>query len=132
MQQTRNTIALSQLSDAVLIYDKGCPMCDHYCHMIRIKPALHLLNAREHPEVVAQLAQLGFDIDQGMVLKYANNYYFGADALHMLALLGSERHFLSQFNAYLFRSKMRATLIYPILRALRNTVLKILGITKLT
>ena len=73
----------------------------------------------------------GLDVDQGMVLKLDNQFYYGSDAIHMLALISSRSGFFNRFNFWLFKSKTRSHLLYPVLRFFRNLLLKILNKTKI-
>ena len=64
---------------------------------------LVLINAREsHPLVQSAYAR-GFDPDQGIVVIYNDQYYFGADGTHFLALLNSPHGMLNALTASLLR-----------------------------
>jgi hypothetical protein len=117
-----------------IIYDKQCPACHYYCNIVRIKESigeLHLINAREDSAVMVDITKRGWDIDQGMVLGVDGELYYGAEAIHMLALLGSASNSFNRFNYWLFSSKKRAAILYPLLKSLRNLLLKILRKTKI-
>ena len=117
----------------LLIYDKECPACDFYCQIVRIHQSvgeLVLIDARENPEVLQEITAEGLDIDQGMVLKMGGQLYYGADAIHLLALLSSRSGVFNRLNYWLFSSKKVAGILYPILRSCRNLLLKTLGKTK--
>lgn len=73
----------------------------------------------------------GFDIDQGMVLIMNHHFYFGADAIHKLVLIASPSTVFNRFNIWIFRSRRRAELLYPVLRACRNFLLKLMRRTKI-
>jgi len=118
----------------MLIYDKECPACDFYCQIVRIRQSvgeLVLIDARENPDVLQEISAKGLDIDQGMVLKMDGQLYYGADAIHLLALLSGRSGVFNRLNYWLFRSKKVAAILYPILRSCRNLLLKILGKTKI-
>ena len=118
----------------LLIYDKECPACDFYCQIVRIHQSvgdLVLIDARENPEVLKEITAEGLDIDQGMVLKMGGQLYYGAYAIHLLALLSSRSGVFNRLNYWLFSSKKVAGILYPILRSCRNLLLKILGKTKI-
>ncbi|PYF80382.1 uncharacterized protein DUF393 [Marinomonas alcarazii] len=118
----------------LLIYDKECPACHFYCQIVRIRQSvgeLVLIDAREHPEVLQEITAEGLDIDQGMVLKMDGQLYYGADAIHLLALLSGRSGVFNRLNYWLFSSKKVAGILYPILRSCRNLLLKILGKTKI-
>ena len=117
-----------------LIYDKQCPLCEHYSQMIRIRESvgeLVLIDAREESEIMHEITLAGLDIDQGMVLKMKNNLYYGAEAIQMLSLISSRNGFFNRLNYWLFCSKYLSKIIYPIFRSLRNLLLKILSRKKI-
>jgi predicted DCC family thiol-disulfide oxidoreductase YuxK len=123
----------------VVIYDKACPACDNYCQWVRINESLGLkgrrelllIDARENPEYLALVTQRGLDIDQGMVVLVNETLYYGSDAIHVLALMSSQVGIFNRINYWLFKSKVRAHFLYPVLRTLRGLLLKILGKTKI-
>ena len=118
----------------LLIYDKECPACHFYCQIVRIRQSvgeLVLIDARDNPEVLVEVNAKGLDIDQGMVLKMDGQLYYGADAIHLLALLSGRSGVFNRLNYWLFSSKKAAAILYPILRSCRNVLLKILGKTKI-
>ncbi|MGP9801780.1 DCC1-like thiol-disulfide oxidoreductase family protein [Rheinheimera sp. NSM] len=113
----------------LLIYDKDCPVCRAYSQMVRIRQSvgeLQLINAREDSNVMRELSAQGLDIDQGMVLKMADNCYYGSDAMYMLSLLSSRSGVFNRLNYHLFKSRRVAKWLYPLLRACRNLLLKLL------
>jgi hypothetical protein len=77
------------------------------------------------------VSQRGWEIDQGMVLKMGDALYYGADAIHALALIGSSSGAFNRLNYWIFRSAWRAAVLYPVLRNFRNVLLKALGKTKI-
>ncbi len=118
----------------ILVYDKECPACDNYCQVVRIREdigELVLLDAREPGPIIDEITALGWDIDQGMVLKLEQQLYYGSDAIYMLSLLSSRSGIFNRLNYWLFKSKRRSHLLYPVLRSLRNLLLKMLGKTKI-
>ncbi|SEI01236.1 Predicted thiol-disulfide oxidoreductase YuxK, DCC family [Rheinheimera pacifica] len=118
----------------LLIYDKDCPACNAYCQMVRIRQSvgeLKLINAREDTEIMQQITAQGLDIDQGMVLKMGDNWYYGSDAIYMLSLLSSRSGLFNRLNYHLFKSKRLAKWLYPLLRFCRNLLLKLLGKRKI-
>ena len=118
----------------LLVYDKECPACDNYCQVVRIRESvgeLKIINARKDSAIMQEITQQGLDIDQGMVLKMADQLYFGADAIHALALISSRSGILNRLNYWVFKSKTRSYLFYPVLRCCRNLLLKVLGKSKI-
>lgn len=117
-----------------LLYDTACPACDYYCNLVRIRESvgeLVLVDAREPGPLLDEVTALGLDIDQGMVLKVDAQLYYGADAIHALALLGSDNGFFNRINYQVFRSARLARVLYPVLRACRNLLLKVLRKTRI-
>jgi predicted DCC family thiol-disulfide oxidoreductase YuxK len=120
--------------EILLVYDKECPACDNYCRVVRIRESvgdLKLVDAREESEVMREITARGWDIDQGMVLKAGGQLYYGSDAIHALALISSCSGVFNRLNYWIFKSKILSAVLYPALRASRNLLLKILGVTKI-
>jgi len=120
--------------EILLVYDRECPACNAYCQVVNIRESvgdLRIVDAREDSEVMKEITSQGLDIDQGMVLKMGGQLYYGADAIHALALIGSRSGILNRMNYWMFKSKTVSSVLYPILRFCRNLLLKILGKTKI-
>lgn len=118
----------------LLVYDRECPACNAYCQIVRIRESigeLRIVDARENSEVMNEISEQGLDIDQGMVLKIKDQLYYGADAINMLALIGSRSGLFNRFNYWLFKSKSASSIFYPILRFLRHCLLRMLGKSKI-
>lgn len=118
----------------ILIYDRQCPACEYYARMLRIRAdigPLELVNAREGGPWVDEVTRAGMDIDQGMVVKVGNNLFYGSDAAHALALMSTQTGLFNRLCYWCFRSQRMARISYPLLRALRNLLLKLLGRTKI-
>lgn len=123
-----------QREDILLVYDRDCPACHAYCQIVRITESvgvLRIVNARESSEVMHEITALGLDIDQGMVLKIGEQLYYGSDAIHMLALIGSRAGIFNRLNYWIFKSKTMSSMLYPLLRFSRALLLKVLGKTKI-
>lgn len=117
-----------------LVYDKECPACDNYCQVVRIRKSigkLTIVDARQDSQVMAELTAAGLDIDQGMVLKMGGQLYYGSDAIHALALISSRSGIFNRLNYWMFKSKSISYVLYPLLRFMRNSLLKLLGKTKI-
>lgn len=113
--------------DIQLVYDKQCPVCDFYCRRVRVTDAagrLELVDARHDSAAMRAITAARLDIDQGMVLKIGTRLYYGSDAIHELARLSRRSGWFNRLNYALFRSAARSRLLYPVLRGLRNLLLK--------
>ena len=121
-------------SDILLVYDKQCPACDYYCNLVRIREAagrLVLIDARDGGPIMEEVTAAGLDIDQGMVVKVGGTLYYGSDAIHVLSLMGTNSGFFNRLTHWSFKYRPVARVLYPVLRACRNLLLKILGKTKI-
>ena len=119
---------------AWIVYDGQCPFCSRYVQLLRLRDSLgevRLINARDGGPVVEEMQRAGVDLDEGMVLKLDGQLYHGHDCIHVLALLSTPSGPFNRINAALFRSPRAARLLYPILRAGRNGVLRLLGRSKI-
>ena len=123
-----------QREQILLVYDRECPACNAYCKVVKIRESvgdLRIVDARKNSEVMNEITAQGLDIDQGMVLKMGEQLYYGADAIHTLVLIGSRSGILNRLNYWMFKSKIISRVFYPLLRASRNLLLKILKKTKI-
>ena len=119
---------------AVIVYDGECPFCSRYVALLRLRDSVgpvRLLNAREPDPIVTELRSAGYDLDEGMVLKYGGRTYHGADCIMMLAMLSTPVGPFNRVNAAIFRSPTASRLLYPVLRTGRNAVLRLLGRTRI-
>ena len=120
--------------EILLVYDKQCPVCDNYCRLVRIRESigeLRLVDAREPGTAMDEITARGWDIDQGMVLKMGDRLYYGSDAIHAVALIGSRSGIFNRLNYWMFKSRTLSRVFYPILRFFRNLLLKLLRRTKI-
>ena len=132
MTNQKNT--RQDIKQVVLVYDKECPACHAFCIRTRINESigeLLLVDAREDTAVRQEITDLGWDIDQGMVVKVDQQLYYGSDAIHVLSLMSSRSGFFNRLNYWVFKSKRVSTVLYPLLRSCRNFLSKLLGKTKI-
>ena len=61
-----------------------------------------------------------------MVVRIDGEIFYGPEAIHELALRTNNKGFLNRFASFVFRSRGRSRFFYPILKAMRNLLLKIL------
>lgn len=121
-------------SEILLVYDAECPACNIYSQIVRIRDgvgSIKIVDARSDSAIMSEITANGLDIDQGMVLKMDEQLFYGADAIHALALISSKYGLFNKFNYWIFRSKRISRLLYPILCFCRNMLLKFLGKTKI-
>jgi predicted DCC family thiol-disulfide oxidoreductase YuxK len=114
-----------------VVYDDQCPFCRNYCQLVRIRNAigrLELVDARKPSALMDEINALGLDIDQGMVVKIGAQIHYGADAIHILALLSTKSGVFNRLSYWLFKSQRFSAFLYPVLRNCRNLALKLMGI----
>lgn len=125
---------MSDVEDILLVYDKECPACNYYCNLARVRASvgnLVLVNARDDSPVMREITAAGLDIDQGMVLKVGDKLYYGSDAIHALSLMSTRSGVFNRLSYFFFRSEKVSAVLYPVLRACRNLLLKILRKSKI-
>jgi predicted DCC family thiol-disulfide oxidoreductase YuxK len=114
-----------------IVYDGLCPFCSRYVMLYRIRQLVqqvHLIDARNSDDpLVKELSDGGFDLNEGMAVKWDGNLYYGADCMHILALLGSDSSSFNRFNRWLFSRRRLARALYPALVRGRKMALWILG-----
>lgn len=117
-----------------VVYDMQCPMCDFYCRMVRIRDSvgtLELVDARDGGELVDRITEAGLDIDEGIVVFVGDEMYYGAEGMHRLALMGTRSGVFNRLAYWSFRSRRVSKVLYPVLKAGRNLLLKLLGRTRI-
>jgi predicted DCC family thiol-disulfide oxidoreductase YuxK len=114
-----------------VIYDGECPFCSSYVSMMRLREAVgevELVDARGDDPRVGQVQRAGHDLDQGMVVLWQDEVFFGDRAVHLLATLSAEGG--GAFNGIqraVFSNPRRAARIYPALAAGRRLFLRLVG-----
>lgn len=114
-----------------VVYDGECPFCSRYVMLYRIRQnvgRVHMIDAREsdHP-LVREISAKGLDLNNGMAVQWDGRFYYGSDALHVLAMLGSEEGIFSRINQLIFSRQKLARTIYPAMVAGRKLTLRLLG-----
>jgi|CXWL01.1.fsa_nt_gi predicted DCC family thiol-disulfide oxidoreductase YuxK len=119
----------SNLSGNFLIYDEECFFCSNYVRLVNLKQSIGditLVNARD-----AGVAEK-FNIDlkylnEGMLLILNGNRYYGAEAVHHIALLSTASGVFNKINATVFKYRFLSHLFYPLLKLGRKTYLFLAG-----
>jgi predicted DCC family thiol-disulfide oxidoreductase YuxK len=113
-----------------LLYDGECPACSSFVAFSRLRqshPALQLLDARHQPELVEELRRAGYEINEGMVMRLGDRILFGGEVTAMMARLSKEPGRLRRAVMWTIGEAPWANALYPVLRACRNLLLKLLG-----
>lgn len=124
-----------QPEELALIYDGECPVCTAYSCSVDVDEdkasGIKRINARSDDDLVKQAKAAGIDLDEGMIVLHDGKMYHGADALNVMARLAPNRGFGNRLNKLLFSNATVSRISYPLLRAGRNTLLKLLGRKKI-
>jgi predicted DCC family thiol-disulfide oxidoreductase YuxK len=118
------------MAELYIVYDGDCPVCRNYVRFLRIKDAVGtvtLLDARDGGPVVERIIEQGIDLDEGMALIMGDQLYHGSDCINKLALMSTSSGVFNRLNGWLFQSAWRSRVLYPVMRAGRNLLLKILN-----
>jgi predicted DCC family thiol-disulfide oxidoreductase YuxK len=113
-----------------VVYDGMCPFCTRYVMLYRIRQLaekVHMIDARTDHPVVREVKARGLSLENGMAVKWNGQYYHGAAALHVLALLGSESGAFNRLNRLVFSRPKLGRFLYPAMVAGRRLTLKLLG-----
>lgn len=104
-------------------------MCRSYVRWQRVRRdvgELELIDARQDSEARRELTAMGFDLDEGFALQVGERWYHGSEALHRLTLLGTRSGLFNRLMYRLFASPERTARLYPLFRACRTGLLKVL------
>jgi predicted DCC family thiol-disulfide oxidoreductase YuxK len=122
--------------ELAIIYDEQCPVCSAYSAAVEVEAkdasTVRRINARSDDALVQKARAAGLDLDDGMVVVHKGELYHGADALNLMARLAPATGFSNRANRLLFSNRTAARLSYPLLRAGRNTLLRLLGRSKIS
>lgn len=109
-----------------IVYDGECPFCADFTRMVALRRhgEVVLIDARSDDPRVAGIGA-GHDLDRGMVVRHAGRIYAGETAMALLLALAQPGGVWG-LAGWVFRSPRRARLAYPVLRAGRGLVLRLL------
>ena len=121
--------------ELAIIYDEQCPVCSAYSAAVDVDTdaasSVRRVNARGDDPLVRQAREAGLDLDDGMVVVYQGKLYHGAEALNLMARLAPDKGVGNRINRLLFSNERVSRLSYPLLRGGRNTLLRMLGRSKI-
>lgn len=122
--------------ELTLIYDQQCPVCSAYSAAVEVDDdsasGVRRVNARSNDPMVRQAREAGLDLDDGMVVAHRGKLYHGAEALNIMARLAPSTGLGNRLNRLLFGNATVSRLSYPLLRGGRNTLLRLLGRSRIS
>ncbi len=116
-------------SGNIIVYDEECFFCSNYVRLLKLQESIGtvtLISARDKAKVEALFLK-GYDLNEGMAFIYGNKTYFGADAVHRLALLSTQSGFFNRMNKLVFSHPLLTKLLYPFLKLGRRAYLFLAG-----
>lgn len=130
--ETERTTALSRDSedDVWVVYDGECPFCSRYVLLYQLRERgqrVHLIDARSSDPIIDEIRARNLDLNDGMVVRWRGQYHYGAEAMHLLAMLADHRSFFNRINRMLFSRPQIARAVYPVLVRARKFNLRLLG-----
>ena len=136
MEQQRTPKAdKADAEELAIIYDEQCPVCSAYSAAVDVDSeaasSVRRVNARGDDPLVRQAREAGLDLDDGMVVVHKGKLYHGAEALNLMARLAPSKGVGNKINRLLFSNETFSRLSYPLLRGGRNTLLRLLGRSKI-
>lgn len=118
------------------VYDGACPMCQMAADLYRVRQSVgrfEVVDARrdqDHP-IMHEIKSAGLDLDEGMILKYQGDFYHGDKALRLLARLVEPKGWFNRVTKIIAASDRLSKISYPIVKALRNALIRLLGVGKI-
>jgi predicted DCC family thiol-disulfide oxidoreductase YuxK len=130
--ESERTIELTHDSDndVWVVYDAECPFCSRYVLLYQLRERgqrVHLIDARSPDPIVGEVRARNLDLNEGMVVRWRGQYYYGAEAMHLLATLAGDGSFFNRVNRLLFSRSRLARALYPALVRGRKLTLRLLG-----
>ncbi len=116
-----------------IYYDGDCPFCTQFVLLSKLKKEyeVSINNLRNNPDKVKEFKEKLYDVNEGMVVIFDNEVYFGHEAVHLMTKLSDKNYFLSKIYNIFFSNLAFTKFLYPIMRFFRNITLRILGRKKI-
>lgn len=102
-----------KLPDIEVIYDGACPICNHFACALNDSANIKTINAREPSDRLTEAEQMDLDIDRGLIVYSQQKFYYGTDALQVVANNTQTKGVLGWLNRNFMRHKIAAKILYP-------------------
>jgi len=115
------------------IYDGECPFCNHFAELLELKSKIKkisIIDGRKNPELIKDLLQKGYDIDNGAVLYKGKEIYHGSGAINEVCkeIIDPSSNLL-RLLSIIFKSNTRTKIIFPFLLRARRLSLIAKGVS---
>ena len=113
-----------------IVYDGQCPFCTNYVALMKLRKSVRnveLVDARTDHPTVKMLCDLGYDLNEGMVVVYGDEIFHGKSAIVFLSSLSGDLGLSGRLVSLLLRNERRSAFLYPIMKAGRRATLALLG-----
>jgi predicted DCC family thiol-disulfide oxidoreductase YuxK len=114
-------------SEIEVIFDKACPLCNHFAGALKKSGNVTAIDARTDSECLREAEKLGLNIDQGLVVYAQKTFYYGQEAMQFIASNAQVNGITGLVNRYLLKHHVIARLVYPVLVRVRLVLLFLLG-----
>ena len=115
------------------VYDGECPFCNHFAELLELKSKIiniSILDARKSPELVKELLNKGYNIDQGAILLNEDKIFHGHEAINTICKqIKNPSSNLLKILSFTFKSSKRAKFIFPFLVTARRFALISKGVS---
>ncbi len=127
---------MNNKSGVWFVYDGECFLCSNAARALRIQEEcgpLHLVDARKEKDspLLKSIRDYKLDLDEGMVIFHQEKLYHGKDALRFMAIYGAPKGIFNKLNRFLFQSDKLSEISYPVMRGIRNFLLRLRNIPKI-
>lgn len=110
-----------------VIYDKECPVCNHFACALTESKNIDMINGRIDSKLLKNAQERGLDIDKGLIAFSNNKFYYGSEAITFIAKNTKAKGVFSLAGQALLRHPSITKIIYPFLVLIRRIILFILG-----
>lgn len=128
-------VGVNQQNELDILYDGECPVCQFYVTRTEFEDSslqINRIDARQALERCEAAAHEGADINQGLIVTHAGQTYHGSAALHYLALQSKRSGAFNRLTRTVFANERLSRCLYPLLRGLRNALLRLLRIAPIS
>lgn len=116
----------------VFIYDGECPFCNKFAELIELKsglPNISILNGRENINLIKNLFEKGYDLNEGAILLQGEEIMHGPIAVNFICSnITNPSSDLLKILQITFASNQRTNLIFPFLVIARRIALIFKGV----